>query len=108
MSVSEYFSEVRTNSSSNMTASTVPLAPLELLSEPLQYLLTVLYSLTAIFSFFGNIMVLLVLLLGRKSSRELKKFLINLSLSDIAMSLFSIPFTYTDFMLGRYINSHHS
>ncbi|KAH8033193.1 hypothetical protein HPB51_008131 [Rhipicephalus microplus] len=30
-------------------------------------------------------------------------FLVNLALSDIAMAVFSIPFTYTDFMLGRWI-----
>jgi hypothetical protein len=76
---------------------------LEALSLPVQRFLVFLYSGTAIISFCGNTIVLMVLIMGEKSSRELKKFLINLSLSDISMSLFSIPFTYTDFMLGRWI-----
>ena len=76
---------------------------LEALSPSSQVILTVLYTVTAVTAFTGNIIVLIVLILGHKSSRELKKFLINLSLSDISMSIFSIPFTYTDIMLGRWI-----
>jgi len=89
------------NSLNNGSNSAYP--PLEALSIPLQRFLVFLYSFTAIFSFCGNTIVLMVLIMGKKSSRELKNFLINLSLSDISMSLFSIPFTYTDFMLGRWI-----
>ncbi|CAH1407816.1 unnamed protein product [Nezara viridula] len=37
------------------------------------------------------------------SSSELKSFLINLAVSDVAMAVFSIPFTYTMFLLGRWI-----
>lgn len=83
--------------------NTSELSPLEALSPSSQFILTVLYTVTAVTAFTGNIIVLIVLILGHKSSRELKKFLINLSLSDISMSIFSIPFTYTDFMLGRWI-----
>ncbi|KAL1422657.1 hypothetical protein MTO96_030340 [Rhipicephalus appendiculatus] len=69
----------------------------------LQAFLIALYSLTALLALGGNVMVIVVLLLGRRSSRELRLFLVNLALSDIAMAVFSIPFTYTDFMLGRWI-----
>lgn len=42
-------------------------------------------------------------MVGKRSSRELRIFLVNLAMSDITMALFSIPFTYTDFMLGRWV-----
>ena len=68
-----------------------------------QFLLTALYLFTSLFSFIGNIISIIVLIVGKRSSPELKKYLINLSISDILMALFSIPFTYTDFMLGRWV-----
>lgn len=87
----------------NNLSDSSELPPLEVLSPTSQWILTVLYTVTAIVSFAGNIIVLIFSISGLKSSRELKKFLINLSLSDILMSIFSIPFTYTDIMLGRWI-----
>ncbi|KAL3225826.1 hypothetical protein MRX96_025409 [Rhipicephalus microplus] len=77
--------------------------PMNALGFELQAFLIALYSLTALLALGGNVMVIVVLLLGRRSSRELRLFLVNLALSDIAMAVFSIPFTYTDFMLGRWI-----
>lgn len=133
---------------------TVTLESLEALPFSGQVVLTILYSATAIISFIGNSLVIIVLSLGnrlrvadmqmrtsvtsslsvtdkdRTPSRpnfkvgiikrvnscqpvplrntfgqrdNLKSFLINLAWSDLAMSLFSIPFTYTDFLLGRWI-----
>jgi hypothetical protein len=76
---------------------------LELLNQKWQISLIVLYSLTAALSLIGNSIAIWVLMAGKRSSRELRMFLVNLSLSDITMALFSIPFTYTDFMLGRWI-----
>jgi hypothetical protein len=76
---------------------------LELLNQKWQILLIVLYSLTAALSLIGNAIAIWVLMAGKRSSRELRIFLVNLSLSDITMAIFSIPFTYTDFMLGRWI-----
>ncbi len=75
----------------------------ELLDAFWQKLLITLYSLTAALSLIGNIIAIWVLMAGKRSSRELRMFLVNLSLSDITMALFSIPFTYTDFILGRWI-----
>ncbi|KAH7984131.1 hypothetical protein HPB52_017341 [Rhipicephalus sanguineus] len=86
---------------SNLTVSDYP--PMNALGFELQAFLIALYSLTALLALGGNVMVIVVLLLGRRSSRELRLFLVNLALSDIAMAVFSIPFTYTDFMLGRWI-----
>ncbi len=76
---------------------------LDLLDQKWQILLIVLSSLTAALSLIGNTIAIWVLMAGKRSSRELRMFLVNLSLSDITMALFSIPFTYTDFMLGRWI-----
>ncbi|KAH7979385.1 hypothetical protein HPB49_009284 [Dermacentor silvarum] len=86
---------------SNISVSDYP--PMNALGLELQAFLIVLYSLTALLALGGNVMVIVVLVLGRRSSRELRLFLVNLALSDIAMAVFSIPFTYTDFMLGRWI-----
>ena len=85
----------------NVTRSGLP--PLEACDSWKQYLLTGLYTTTSLFAFTGNVVSILVLIFGKRSSPELKKYLINLSISDILMALFSIPFTYTDFMLGRWV-----
>lgn len=79
------------------------ISQLELLGPGKQIALTILYSLTAFLALFGNIIVIVVLTFGKRSSRELRLFLTNLAVSDLTMALFSIPFTYTDFMLGRWI-----
>ena len=75
----------------------------ELVGGQTQLILTVLYALTAIVALLGNSLSILVLLRGKRSSRELRLFLVNLSLSDILMSLFSIPSTFTSFIWGRWI-----
>ncbi|GFU65862.1 g_PROTEIN_RECEP_F1_2 domain-containing protein [Trichonephila clavipes] len=79
------------------------LRSLEALGPQMQIFLIVLYSMTALMALGGNATVIIVLLLGKRSSRELRIFLVNLAVSDVCMALFSIPFTYTDFMLGRWI-----
>ncbi|UXI21734.1 nuclear pore complex protein Nup85 [Sarcoptes scabiei] len=76
---------------------------LELLNKNWQILIITLYTLTAIVALIGNLIAICVLVFGRRSSKELRFFLVNLSLSDILMAIFSIPFTYLDFMLGRWI-----
>lgn len=77
--------------------------PLEALDEVSQLVLMALYSTTSVVSLITNSLVIFVLVFGRKSSPELKLFLINLAVSDICMAALSIPFTYTDFMLGRWV-----
>ena len=75
----------------------------ELVRGHAQLGLTVLYALTAVIALLGNSISILVLLRGKRSSRELRLFLVNLSLSDILMAFFSIPFTFTSFIWGRWI-----
>lgn len=110
---------------------------LEALNESWQLYLTIIYTLTAVTSFILNAITVIALTRSRRS--ELRKYLINLSLSDLLMSLFSIreyqlvitkvvkllhtthtsvshlsdlypapspntaAFTYTEYMLGRWI-----
>jgi Na+/H+ antiporter NhaA len=85
------------------TTNITELAPLEALERTPQIILMILYSTTAIVSLASNSTVILVLVFGKKSSNELKKFLINLAIADMCMASLSIPFTYTDFMFGRWI-----
>lgn len=61
---------------------------LEALDEKWQSVLIALYSFTALTSFVLNAITVIVLLRCRRS--ELREYLINLSLSDLLMSLFSI------------------
>jgi hypothetical protein len=98
-----YVSKVSQNSSlnSSISAKLPPLDALEL--WPWQVIIISLYSITAFVSLGSNLVTIIVLLKGDRISSELCKFLVNLSVSDIAMSIFSIPFTYTGFMLGRWI-----
>lgn len=70
---------------------------------PYQVILIILYSTTAFVSLASNLITIIVLIKGGRISTEIWQYLINLSISDISMSIFSIPFTYTGFMLNRWI-----
>ncbi|CAG2172960.1 unnamed protein product [Oppiella nova] len=70
---------------------------------PYQVILIILYSTTAFVSLAFNLVTIVVLSKGGRISTEIWQYLINLSVSDISMSIFSIPFTYTGFMLNRWI-----
>ena len=96
-----WLSEFANNHSVNVSQLNLP--ALDALSEKWQVFLIILYSTTAGVSLAINIVTIIVLFNGERISSEIWKFLLNLSISDILMSLFSIPFTYTIFMLGRWI-----
>lgn len=68
-----------------------------------QGILIALYSVTTLLSVAGNLLVLVVLSLGKHLKTELKVFLINLALADLAMASFCMPFTFTQVMLGRWV-----
>lgn len=72
-------------------ANNQPLEPsyvLEALGEPWQVYLAILYTGTALTSFFLN--VITVIVLARSHKCVLRQYLINLSMSDLLMSCFSI------------------
>ncbi|CAG2161982.1 unnamed protein product [Oppiella nova] len=85
--------------------STHEIDSLDAFGPGLQAFLITLYSLTTFLAFTGNSLVILVELYGKRSARNLRKFLINLAISDILIGVLSVPFIYTDFMLGRWIFS---
>lgn len=80
--------------------------PLEALNSNSQIFLVCLYSATSFAAFIGNVTVILVEAFGKQSATNLRKFLINLAISDIIIGVFCVPFIYTDFMLGRWIFPH--
>ncbi len=63
--------------------NTTELQPFEALERTPQIILIILYSTTAIVSFVSNSTVIFILGFGKKSSNELKKFLINLAIAVI-------------------------
>ena len=74
---------------------------------PWQLLLIILYTFTAFLSLTLNIITICVWLKGDRSiSTELWKFLVNLSVADIGIAIFCIPFTYTNVMLQQWIFPH--
>lgn len=79
---------------------------LEAFGSSMQLFLFYLYSLTSLLALIGNLTVIFVECFGRRSALNLRKFLINLAISDILLGVFCVPFTYTDFMLGRWIFPH--
>ena len=91
------------NETNNHLNRTVKLPRLEALSEPYQFGLVVLYSVTALVAFLGNSFALLVILYGKRTSEDLRKYLANLAIADLMLAIFSIPFTYADFMFGRWL-----
>ncbi|CAG2110705.1 unnamed protein product, partial [Medioppia subpectinata] len=85
--------------------STHEIDSLEAFGPRVQSCLITLYSLTAFLAFTGNSLVIMVEMYGKRSARNLRKFLINLAISDILIGVLSVPFIYTDLMLGRWIFS---
>ncbi|UXI23191.1 hypothetical protein NH340_JMT09134 [Sarcoptes scabiei] len=78
---------------------------LEILDRPKRTLLIIIYTTSSIFALIGNTLVIIVELFGRRSAASLRKFLINLAISDILFGVFSVPFTYTDFVYGSWLFS---
>jgi hypothetical protein len=80
------------------------LPPLEAFdSWPYQVLMIILFSMIAILSFGSNIVTIIVLTKSNHFSSKLSPFLINLSVADIAKSMFTIPFAYTALILSRWV-----
>ncbi|XP_077984419.1 prolactin-releasing peptide receptor-like [Glandiceps talaboti] len=60
------------------------------------------FSFNIALSIIGNVIVLVVLTCGRTKS-DLNLFLVNLSLADLTMAIFCMPFTFTTIMYGHWI-----
>lgn len=75
-------------------------------SQAGQFLLITLYSLTSLLALIGNITVIVVEMCGKESAQNIRKYLINMAVSDIIIGVLCVPFTYTDMMLGQWIFPH--
>ncbi|GFG30044.1 hypothetical protein Cfor_12342, partial [Coptotermes formosanus] len=94
---------IRRHLNENDISDLIDYPSLDMVEPPVKTALVWIYSLTAALSVAGNVTVIAVLSLGKRSSGDLRAFLINLAVADVTMAVFSIPFTYTMFMLGRWI-----
>ncbi|CAM1314144.1 Uncharacterised protein g6457 [Pycnogonum litorale] len=86
-----------------MDADYPDIAILNAFGPSVQLGLIIMYAVTSLFSFVGNLSVIVVMLCGSKSSRDLRLLLINLAVSDISMAIFSMPFTFTLIVMNRWI-----
>lgn len=82
------------------------LPPLEAVPFEFQIFLIILYSISSLIALFGNLIVIIIEIYGKQSAHNLRKFLINLAVSDIIIGVLCVPFTYTDFMFWRWIFPH--
>ena len=65
--------------------------------------LIIVYSISIILSFIGNLAVICVFLCGKRAKRDVASFLINLALADLLMAGFCMPYTFTETMLAHWI-----
>lgn len=72
-------------------------------SLSVQKFLITLYTSTAVLAFIGNLIVILVMKISRRCAKNLRKFLINLAISDLLVGVICVPFSYTYFMLRRWV-----
>lgn len=69
---------------------------LEIISSPtIQVFFIVIYSAVSLLSLIGNIIVLIVQFYGKESARNIRKYLINLAISDVIIGVLCVPITYT-------------
>lgn len=68
-----------------------------------QVALITLYTLTTLLAVVGNVLVITVLVCGKRMKTELTIFLVNLAIADLCMACFCMPFTFTQVMLGRWV-----
>jgi hypothetical protein len=73
------------------------------LSDNYQRALILLYGITTSLAVLGNLIVIVVLAVGRRSKTDLRAFLLNLAVADLTMAVFCMPFTFTTTMLHNWI-----
>lgn len=88
-------------SSSSLLLLEQPSRRLEVFGPSGQATVIVLYSLVSFLAFTTNSLVILVELYGKRSAPNLKKFLINLAISDLLLGVLAVPFAYTHMLLVR-------
>jgi hypothetical protein len=90
----EYFANLTPSNSS------AGLSNLLALFEPFPTILALLYGGTASLALVTNISAIIILIKKKRTSTDLRKYLMNLSTTDISVAVFSVPLNYTDVMYG--------
>lgn len=67
-------------------------------SSSIRHLLIILYFVTSLFALLGNILVLIVQFFGTESARNIRKYLINLAISDLIVGVLCIPYSAHSYM----------
>ena len=68
-----------------------------------EVLILLIYGIMIIFSFFTNLIAIIIFSFGRRSRSELSPFLLNLSVFNIIMTVYCIPFTITSVIFQRWL-----
>lgn len=68
-----------------------------------ELIILLIYGIMIIFSFFTNFIAIIIFFFGRRSRSELTPFLLNLSIFNIIMTVYCIPFTITSIIFQRWL-----
>ncbi|CAF4304982.1 unnamed protein product [Rotaria sp. Silwood2] len=68
-----------------------------------EVIILLIYGVIIIFSFFTNFIAIIIFTFGRRSRSELSPFLLNLSVFNIIMTVYCIPFTITSLLFQRWL-----
>lgn len=68
-----------------------------------EIIILIIYGVMIVFSFFTNLISIIIFFFGRRSRSELTPFLLNLSIFNIIMTVYCIPFTITSLIFQRWI-----
>ncbi|UJR22842.1 hypothetical protein I4U23_025872 [Adineta vaga] len=68
-----------------------------------EIIILLIYGIMIIFSFCTNFIAIIIFFFGRRSRTELTPFLLNLSIFNIIMTVYCIPFTITSVIFQRWL-----
>lgn len=68
-----------------------------------ELIILLMYGVMIIFSFCTNFIAIIIFLFGRRSRSQLSPFLLNLSIFNIIMTVYCIPFTITSVIFQRWL-----
>ncbi|CAF1077420.1 unnamed protein product [Rotaria magnacalcarata] len=68
-----------------------------------EIIILLVYGIIVIFSFFTNSIAIIIFFFGRRSRSELTPFFLNLSVFNIIMTVYCIPFTITSLIFKRWL-----
>ncbi|XP_063070767.1 cholecystokinin receptor [Engraulis encrasicolus] len=71
--------------------------------KEIDYLLILLYSLIFLVSVFGNLLIIVVLMVNKRMRTVTNSFLLSLAISDLMMTVFCMPFSLIPKLLGNFV-----